>query len=436
MIPTTLLKWLIRSGAARYIPALRRRAGGSEAFAHYYSDRILAAPVERLRDSATFPLTPFGTTIDLNSATPQLDAPASYARPAGDRNRPIAGGLPALKRIVAERESERGRPTDADSEVVITAGATAGYAAICEAFLNPGDRVVVFDPSSPLFSLGAQSRRATVRTVPTELVDGGMTYDPDALSRALRGAKLLAIADPCNPTGASLNAAQLEHLVWAAKRSDVLIVLDESFDRFRYEGKPSSLPTLAGATERTLRLNSASAAYGLASARVGWVCGSVHLVKAVGLAALLSCPFVPTASQRVALAQLSDEDEERFGPEQQELRSRRNYAVDRLKALGFAVTIPTAGFFLWLDVSVFGIDGRRFAAELLAQTDVLVGPGFAFGASGTNKIRLSYAIEDGRLREGLRRLATFVAGKRGEPLPTASVRREVVAAAEPAFSRV
>lgn len=339
MIPTTLVKWLIRCGAAKHIPALRRLAGGSEAFAHYYSDRILAAPLDRLRDSATFPMPPFGTTIDLNAPTPQLDSIAAVARPSADRRaRPVVGGLPALKRLIAERETEGGRATDAEGEVVVTAGASAGYAAICEAFLNPGDRVVVFDPSSPLFSLGALSRRAKVRTVRTEFSDAGLTYDADELSRALRGAKLLALADPCNPTGASLNAEQLEHLVWAAKRSDVLIVIDETFDRFRYEGKSSTLPTLPNAAERTLRLNSIGAAYGLASTRVGWVCGSEHLVKAVGLAALLACPFVPTTSQRIALAELTDDEEETFGPRQQELRSRRNYAVDRLKAMGFAVT--------------------------------------------------------------------------------------------------
>ena len=436
MMPLFLTKLLVRSGAARYLPAGRRLAEGGEAFLHYYSNRVLSAPVAELTDPTTFPSAPTPDVINLNVAAPQFVSPLSLGRPTADRGtRPHAWGLPALREAVARTQASqlgRGDGPDPAREVLITQGASGGYAAVLDALVNPGDRVVLLDPAAPLHALGALSRRARLRRVPTTLTAAGdLHYDPDVLSRAMRGAKLVVLADPGNPTGATLTPAQREHLIWAARRSDVLIVLDETFAPFRYDGHAPAMPD---AHDRTLRLGSVTP-YGLASARVGWVTGPHHLVKAVALTASLNAPFVPGLCQQLAARELAHA-EDLFGPTLEELRARRRYALDRLTAMGLPAPTPRGGYFAWVDVSRVQpatpgtTPGRAFAARLLREAGVLVGPGCAFGPAGASFVRLSFAAEDGRLREGLSRLARYVNA------PTASrVATPVKEEREAAFSR-
>jgi aspartate/methionine/tyrosine aminotransferase len=439
-MPFILTKLLVRTGIARFLPAARRLTDGGTDYLRYYSDRVLAAPVDELLDPATFPEAPGPDVMNLNLPVPQFDSPVTGGRVAADRTgRPPAWGLLALRQALAERYRQRdGRAIDPAEEVFITHGAAGAFAAALDALVNPGDKAVLLDPCSPLFALGAKSRRARVRWVETTADEGRLRINPDALSKALRGATLLALADPGNPTGATFADEDLEHIAWAANRSDVLIYLDESFDRFRYDGRSCPLATLPGAERRTLSAGSVTQGYGLGSARVGWLAGPRHLVRACALTANLSAPFVPTLCQQVALRAVQADDE-LFGPVLEEFRARRRYAADKLRSMGLEPTTPAGGFFFWVPVAPLGLDGRTFAERLLKEQRVLVGPGGAFGPSGAGFVRVSFAAEDGRLREGLKRLAAFVAELRGEPIVPTAPTLDTPAATEerpPSFSRV
>ena len=309
----------------------------------------------------------------------------------------------------------------------VTHGATAAYTSVLDAFVNPGDRVVLFDPCSPLFSLGARSRRADVRWVPTSNENGRCRYSPKLFEYAMRRAKLLVLAVPANPTGACFGPEDLDHIVKLAARYDVLVFSDESF---RSEG--CSLATLAGGERRVLTAGSVSQGWGLGSVRVGWLAGPRHLVKACALTANLHAPYVPTLCQQIAARALAEpiESADRY-------REKRQYALDSLRGLRLEPECPAAGYFLWLPVAGLGLTGRAFAERLLKEQRVLVGPGCAFGPSGVNHVRISLAIEDGRLREGLSRFAAFVRSLRGES-PAAEPREsrmEEVVDSLPVFSR-
>ena len=434
-IPFFWKKLLVRTGAARFLPAAKQLTDGGVDFLPYYSDRVLAAPVEELLDPATFPESPGADVVNLNLPAPAFESPVSGGRVSADRTgRPPAWGLPSLRSAIAE---QAGRAVDPRDEVFVTHGATAAFAAVLDAFVNPGDRVVLLDPCSPLFDLGAKSRRATIRRVPTTTANGRLTFDPDALAKALRGAMLFAFADPANPTGGVLTNEDAEKLAWAAEKADVLVYRDESFGRFRYDGPAAKLASFPGMDRRLLTAGSLTQGYGLGSVRVGWLTGPRHLVKACALTANLAAPFVPTLCQQVALRAVQA-DEELFGPVLEEFRAKRRYAFDRLKTMGFDPTWPAGGFFCWVPVGQLGLDGRSFAERLLREQRVLVGPGCAFGSA--DHVRVSFAAEDGRLREGLARLAAFVAGLKGQPVVRAGTvveeEREAKDERPPAFSRV
>ena len=129
-------------------------------------------------------------------------------------------------------------------EVLITTGAAGAFHTVLDTFLNRGDRVVLFDPTSPLFPLALRARRARVRWLSSQVDDGRLRFRLDELDRALRRARLLVLAQPSNPGGGLIAPEDLEQIAWWAERHDVLVCCDESFGRFHYEGERVSLSAI------------------------------------------------------------------------------------------------------------------------------------------------------------------------------------------------
>jgi aspartate/methionine/tyrosine aminotransferase len=429
--PFFLVKWLVRSRIARWLPSVRRRLEGGAAYLHYLGDRCLATPLDGLADLAAFWQADGPDAIDLALSAPRLDiAPSSAPRTAAGRGYPPPGGLPELRSAVADRLNDRRLALSPVDEVLITAGAAGAFFTALDTFLNPGDRVVLFDPTSPLFALGLRHRRARVRWVPTTVEDGCARFGMEPFTKALPNAKLLVLANPANPTGGVFAPEDLEQIAWWADRYDVLIYCDESFDRFRYEGEHASLGALAPAKRRTLTAGGVSKGHGLAAARVGWLAGNRYLVRPCAATAALTTPFVPTAAQQSALAALRA-GEEAFAPVRDGFAAKRRYAYERLRGLGLEPAWPAGGFFLWLPVAPLGLSGRAFAERLLAEKRVLVTPGELYGPGGVGHVRVSYATDDGRLRAGLGRLAEFVAELR-QPTAAPAPESETAPAADEA----
>jgi aspartate/methionine/tyrosine aminotransferase len=456
--PFWLTKLLVRSRIARFLPVARRLTDGGTAYLRYYSDTVLAAPTEELLDPAYFPGPPGPDVIDLNLPAPRVETAVSPSRVSADRRgTPPLWGTTDLRNALADLFVRRdGRAVDPEAEVLITHGASGAYAATLDAFVNPGDRVVLFDPSSPLFTLGAKSRRANIRWVPTWTEEGRCRYLVNGFERAMRGAKLLVLSDPVNPTGACFRPEDLEHIAWIAAAYDVLVYLDESFIPFRYDGRVRSAAILPGAEKRVLTAGSVSQGWGLGSVRVGWVAGPKHLIRACTLTASLSAPYVPTVCQHLAAQAVGQPDTE-FAPTLDQFRNRRQYVYDRLRTIGLEPEWPGGGYFVWAVVTGFRLPGqtgdrgpspgRTFAERLLKEQKVLVGPGCIFGPSGGGHIRISFAADDGRLREGLARLAAFVTGLRNptedgstspsvDEVDTPAAERQPTDDAKPVFSRV
>jgi aspartate/methionine/tyrosine aminotransferase len=299
--------------------------------------------------------------------------------------------------------------------VLITHGVAGAFNVVLDAFLNPGDRVVLFDPTSPLYPFTLRQRRARIRWIPTWMDHGRLRFRFDHLAQALQRARLIVVTAPANPTGGVLAAEDLEQIAWWAKQRDVLIFNDEVFARYRYEGSSPSLGTLPKARRRTLTAGSVSKGHALASARVGWLAGYRHLVRPCALTALLQTPFVATLCQHLAWTALR-QNAGTFEPIRAAFAARRRYTYERLQALGFQPAWPAGAFFFWIPVWELGLSGQEFAEGLLRAQNVLVSPGAPFGPSGLGYVRLSYATEDGRLREGLSRLAEFIHGLPATPV--------------------
>jgi aspartate/methionine/tyrosine aminotransferase len=222
----------------------------------------------------------------------------------------------------------------------------------------------------------------------------------------------MIITSPANPTGGVLVPEDLEQIAWWADKFDVLLFSDEVFERFQHDGEQVSLANLPAARPRTLTAGSVSKGHALAAARVGWLAGPRSLIRPCLATAALRTPFVPTLSQQVALTALRT-DVAAFEAIRETFDSRRHYVGERLRAMGLNPAWPAGAFFFWIPVWELGRSGRRFTEALLREKKVQLTPGDLFGPSGAGYVRLSYAADDGRVHEGLDRLAEFVDGSQG-----------------------
>jgi aspartate/methionine/tyrosine aminotransferase len=404
-LPFFLVRWLVKAGLGRLWPAARRLAPGGASYLPYYANRVLAAPCAQLAELAPFTENVAADVIDLACGTPRFDlAPSMSTRlPPGLRGNPPAQGLLDLRQALAECLQARGRGAiDPHEQLLITPGVSGALSLVLDSFLDPGDRVVLFDPCSPLYTLMARQRRLRIRWLPTWLEAGRTRFHFEPLVKSLRGARLLIVNTPANPTGGIISADDLEQLAWWSNRHDVLLFSDDCFERFQYDSSfRPHLATFPKARERLLAAGSFTHGHGLAHARVGWLAGSKHLIRPCTLTATLQAALVPTLSQQLALAALQQGDEA-FKPILENLQSRRQYACERLTHLGLEPEWPAGGFFVWLPAA------RGFAEALLRSKKVLVWPGEHFGPSGAGHARLSLAGDEGRLREGLARIADFL----------------------------
>jgi aspartate/methionine/tyrosine aminotransferase len=428
--PLFLVKLLIRSGIARLLPAVRRWAGGGSAFWRYYSDRVLAAPHAQLRAAAPFLEAHGPDVIDLALGAPRFDRmpSATTKLPADRRGCPPLWGLSELRAAVAERLTNQGQAIDSADEVLITAGVAGAFNVALDAFVNPGDRVVLFDPTSPLYHFAVRQHRGRVRWLPSRVEKGRTRFDPTTLRQRLRGARMIVLTSPANPTGGMLHDEDLERIAWWADRYDVLIFDDTAFESYQYDGERCRIADQLRASRRTLTAGSVSKSHALTAARVGWLVGHRHLIRPCALAAALEGAFVPTLCQQLAFTALEQPDDS-FTAIRTEYDARRHYLFERLRALGLQPVWPAGGLFIWLPVGELGLTGREFAERLLRTKKVVVWPGDYFGPSGTDYVRISYLEEDGRLRRGLSLLGDFIGELRSDGKPKASRAAEASRAA-------
>lgn len=445
-IPLRLAKLLIRTGIARRMPRVQQVTGGGADFLPYYSDSVLTAPntellatrgLLRKAQQLAAGESP-GKLIDLSLGAPRfrrfeaddfeaaLGAEAAGRRQQGAASRTSGGplrpkrawylgypppfGLAELREAVAEKlQRENGITCCPEREVVVTGGVCHAITLAIDTFVNPGDKVVLLDPSFLMYYYCLRFQRARIEWVPAPSRDGELRVDLKMLSRALRGAKLLFLNTPSNPTGAVLSPYTLEAIARLAARRDVLLFSDEVYERFLYDGTFISTARLPGARRRTLTANSFSKSHGMAAYRVGYLAAHEHLMRPLQMNLLVRSPFVATLCQRLALRVLA-EPVEAFQPVLEEFECRRRRVRSRLAEMGIECSLPRGAFYYWIPVHRWGMTGLQFAHRLLEDQQVLLMPGDDFGPSGERHVRLSYATDPQELDEGLDRLGTLLAG--------------------------
>ena len=422
-----IYRYLIRCRVAERLPAVRKQTSGFPQFLHYFSDAVAFGPsrqmlaLEEVYQTAIRRETAGGEgVIDLFIGDPafgSFTAEEMAALAPADARYPPTFGLDELRQLVAGTMArEDGVTYKAQEEVVITAGASQGINAAVQCFCNPGDKVVLFDPSYLFYYYALRMQRARIAWVPTALAADGIDVDWAALGRALRGAHLLFINSPCNPTGGLFSPAALHRIVELAARHDVLIVSDEVYNRFVYQGRFQATALCPKAFERTITIRSLSKGYGMAGFRVGWMAAPEGLMRPLKMHHVVTSAYVPNVCQQLALRVLGepDRDARRVLPE---YRRRREIVAGELRSLGFAVTPPQGAFYFWFRIPPPFDDAMDFVMRLMEEERVLLMPGNYFGPSGRFHVRLSLSAPTEDLARALRRIAAFMDRIRAKALP-------------------
>jgi aminotransferase len=229
---------------------------------------------------------------------------------------------------------------------------------------------------------------------------------PHQLPAKARGCALV-MGYPNNPTGAVMERADLLELAQAVQERDLLVISDEIYAELTYNGPHVSFASLPGMKERTILLGGFSKAFAMTGWRLGFAAAAAPFIEAMSRINSYTVMCAPTTAQEAAVEALraGEGEAERM---REQYDQRRRLVLARLRALGLECFEPKGAFYAFPSISAAGLSSEAFAEQLLAEEQVAVIPGPAFGPSGEGYVRCSYATSFAKLEEALARMARFV----------------------------
>jgi aminotransferase len=356
-----------------------------------------------------------GDVISLGVGEPDFDTPEAItaagirALMAGKTHYTSNYGTLELRTALARHlEARYGVRYDPAREIIITVGASEAVDLALRATCDPGDEVVLHEPSYVAYVPAITFAGGIVRFVATRAVDG-FALDPTAVEAAIGPrTKALFLGFPCNPTGAVLPDAVQEAIARIAVEHDLLVYSDEIYDRLVYGGhRHRPMSALPGMRERTILIGGFSKAYAMTGWRIGYLCAPAELVEGIVKVHQYAIMSAPTVAQEAALEALriGEPEVERMVAEYDR---RRRLVVDGLNRLGLPTVEPKGAFYAFPRVDGTGLDDETFTERLLKEERVAVVPGSAFGPSGAGHVRICYATAYERLEEALARIERFL----------------------------
>jgi aminotransferase len=317
-------------------------------------------------------------------------------------------GLLELRQVISGHISRvHGVEYNPEKEILITVGVSEALDITLRAILNPGDEVIVFEPSYVSYKPCVVMAGGVAVAVEARSADG-FRVTADIIEHAVtEKTKAILLCYPNNPTGMSLSAEELERIAALAVKHDLIIISDEIYEKLTYDMSHLSIASLPGMKERVITLNGFSKAYAMTGWRLGYIAGPVDILNAAVKIHQYVALCAPIMSQTAAIEALKNE-----GPEVEEMVSeynRRRHLIHRgLNEIGLEVPMPDGAFYIFPSIKRTGLTSEEFAERLLFEEKVAVVPGTAFGACGEGYVRCSYSISYERIEEALARIEKFV----------------------------
>ena len=319
-----------------------------------------------------------------------------YGDPQGD---------PELISAVQAAWLEDHQQTIPRGEILIMASSCLGMGLTMLTLIDPGDEVLVFGPFFSVYRSQIELAGGVCVEVPTREEDGWAIHAEDIEAAVTPRTKAVILDNPSNPTGAVYSLASLEALAGCAEKHDLIVLADEIYTKYLFKGSFIPFRTLPGMAERTVTLNSFSKNFMMTGWRVGTIIAPENIRRAIQDVNSGMIYSAPSVSQRAALKALSvrHEMEDLYIRKYQE---RVYHAADCIKQIPYMHLAPVQGtFYIFPDISAFGLSDKEFCQYALRKAHVLFLPGSDFGQAGTGHVRIACTVPMEQLTEAFARLA-------------------------------
>lgn len=296
---------------------------------------------------------------------------------------------------------------DYNKEVIVTVGGSEGIDIAMRAMLDPGDEVLIPQPSYVSYLPCTVLAGGTPVVIPLK-EENEFKLTAQELEEAITPkTKILVLPFPNNPTGSIMTREDLEPIVALVEKHDLYVLSDEIYSELSYKGDHVSIASFPGMKERTILINGFSKGFAMTGWRLGYACGPRVIMEQMLKIHQYAIMCAPTNSQYAAVEALQNCEEE-----VQEMRNaynqRRRYLVDAFRKMGLQCFEPYGAFYIFPSIKEFGMTSEEFATRFLEEEKVAVVPGTAFGDCGEGFLRISYAYSLEDLKEAIGRLERFV----------------------------
>lgn len=308
-------------------------------------------------------------------------------------------GTDSLRKAIADYEIKRGMESTADN-ILVTVGATGALNTALTGLLNPGEEVIIPIPAFPLY----ESITVAAGAVPVflDLTKSNFQIEKAALEACISPkTRAIVLNSPNNPTGCVLSEESLTIVAELAQEHDFYILCDNVYAALSAETVPD-LTLRPALRERVILCQSFSKPWAMTGWRLGWLAAPPELIDKFTLLQAAQIASVPTFLQKAAETALQVEVQDMAAI----YRKRREYMLARLDAMGLSYPRPEGAFYVFPDISRFGMDSETFCIRLIEEGGLAAVPGSCFGGEG--HIRLSYCYSDEELKESLDRLERFI----------------------------
>ena len=295
-----------------------------------------------------------------------------------------------------------------DNEILVTVGGSEAIDACIRAVIQPGDEVIIPQPSyvcyEPMAALAGG--KPVIINVKAE---NNFKVTPEELSEAITDkTKLLILPYPCNPTGAIMEREDLQALYEVIKDKNILVLSDEIYSELTFGGKTHLSPAcIEGMKDRTVIVNGFSKAFSMTGWRMGWACGPKEIISQITKIHQYAIMCAPTTSQYAAIEALKNCDEDVIYMMKQ-YDMRRRIMVKGFNDIGLTCNEPKGAFYAFPSIKSTGMTSEEFCEKLLYSKNVAVVPGTAFGDSGEGFIRASYCYSVEHITEAIKRIGEFL----------------------------
>lgn len=321
-------------------------------------------------------------------------------------------GLPELRAAIAHYMERRfGLRYDHAQEILCTIGASEAIDVALRTIVEPGDEILVVEPSYVAYK-PAITLAYGVPVVVTTKAENKFRLMPEELEAAITPkTKAIILPYPNNPTGAIMEKEDLERLVPVILRHDLLVISDEIYAELTYGGKNHfSIAALEGMAERTIVLNGFAKSFSMTGWRLGFAAGPAPLIQAMRKVHAYVIMCAPSVSQYGAIEALGDDAlcDEDIARMREAYDKRRQYLLEELNRLGMTCFVPEGAFYVFPSIALTGLSSQEFCRRLVQEAGVAVVPGDAFGNSGEGFVRISYAYSMEELQVCIEKIEGFL----------------------------